>query len=118
MLDTQCIEADIINEALTTGSVVITTSDETVMGLPDISSLNIDNLAEILFNDRCGFIKDKRKAAEAVIELEANGKRQRKRKRETTQNYIQNTIRTGRGPITDREIRTTAPSIIMGEIPV
>ncbi|MBI5683158.1 MAG: hypothetical protein HZC45_08375 [Deltaproteobacteria bacterium] len=119
ILDTQCIKADIVNEALSAGSVVITTADETVMGTPNISSLDIDGMVNILLKDRCGFIRDKKRAAETTLGLGVRSQESGVRKK-TTYYFTVPThglLRIGRGPVRDSEIRTIAPSIIMGEIP-
>lgn len=115
VLDTQCIRADIVDTALDAGSIVITTAEETVMGLDDISDLSEDDMIDFLLKNKKGFMQDKKKAAEAVVEIGARGKsskfKNQKSKFETKE------IRIGRGPIRDSEIRSIAPSIIMGEIP-
>ena len=115
VLDTQCIRADIVEEAVKSGSIIIATAEETVMGLDDISGFPLESITRTLIETRSGFIGDKNKAAEAVIKIGASRSAGSGGKGQKGQETWQMPV--GRGAIRDGEIRSVAPSVIMGEIP-
>ncbi|MBI5893329.1 MAG: hypothetical protein HZB79_06735 [Deltaproteobacteria bacterium] len=117
VLDTQCIRADIVETALHAGSIVITTAEESVMGIDDISDFTVDDMIDFLLKNKKGFIQDKKKVPDVIIKIRVKGQGSRVKGQGSK---IQNSkfyLRIGRGPIRDSEIRSVAPSIIMGEIP-
>src|SRR3990172_2675370 len=119
ILDTQCIRPDIVEEAGKVGSVIIATTQETALGLRNLTDMPSDIGAEYIINNGTGVILDKKKAAEAAINIAVRSQKSEVR-RKTTSPLPPPTsgfLRIGRGPIRDSEIRGVAPSIVMGEIP-
>ncbi|MBI5286302.1 MAG: hypothetical protein HY878_01760, partial [Deltaproteobacteria bacterium] len=129
VLDTQCIRGDVVKVARGVGSLVIATAQETVLGLPDLTPLSTEKVIEALLSEGTGFVRDIKKVSEVAILLgnrkqEVGGGRWGVGGRELTPNSelptpnpYQGSIRIGRGPVRDSEIRGIAPSIVMGEIP-
>ena len=119
ILDTQCIRPDIVEEAGKVGSVIIATTQETALGLRNLTDMPSDIGVEYIINNCTGVILDKKKAAEAAINIAVRSQKSEVR-RKTTSHLPPPTsgfLRIGRGPIRDSEIRGVAPSIVMGEIP-
>ncbi|MBI3399651.1 MAG: hypothetical protein HY026_10565 [Deltaproteobacteria bacterium] len=118
ILDTQCIRADVVKEARKVDSLVIATSQETALGLPDLTEVPLDEAVEYVLENRNGIILDKKAAAEMAVEIGVKGQGSRVKKTPNSQLPTPNSfLRIGRGLIRDSEIRGVAPSIIMGEIP-
>lgn len=114
VLDTQCIRADIVQEARKVNSLVIATTQETALGLKDLTNIPLDNALDYILNNGTGIMLDKQKAAELALKavvrkIRGNGQGAR--------GNPNSFLRIGRGPIRDSEIREVAPSIVMGEIP-
>lgn len=113
ILDTQCIRADVVKEANKVGSLVIATTQETALGLEDLTDAPMDTLKGHILKNGAGIILDKKKAAEIALNIGV-------RKKSTNKQIVPSApgfLRIGRGPIRDSEIRGIAPSIVMGEIP-
>src|SRR3989338_5026094 len=135
ILDTQCIRADVVAEAKKVDSIIIATTQETALGLKDLTGKSPDEASEYITRNGTGIILDKKKAAEAALNAavrsQGSGIRSRKevekmRSLEDEQKLLTShplnlstsgLLRIGRGPIRDSEIRGVAPSIVMGEIP-
>ena len=145
ILDTQCIRADVVAEAKKVHSIVIATAQETALGLEDLTDIAIENASEHILKNGAGIMLDKRKAAEAAVNIAVRsqepapagfkqglGVRNQERSGETekrgngaihspippfSHSPIHGCLRIGRGLIRDSEIRGIAPSIVMGEIP-
>ncbi|MEW6213582.1 MAG: hypothetical protein AB1478_00015 [Nitrospirota bacterium] len=118
ILDTQCIRADVVREARDAGSLVIATARETALGLKDLTDFSIEKSTEILSSDRAGIILNKKKAAKVSILSAISRLKARDNKTyQTLGKTFQGSIRIGRGPVRDSEIKGIAPSIVMGEIP-
>lgn len=118
VLDTQCIRADVVEEAKKVDSLLIATTQETALGLEDLTDMPIDAAVEHLLKNETGIILDKKKTAEAAVKIA--GKRQGtrgKRLKHSEPRTPNSFLRIGRGIIRDSEIRGVAPSIVMGEIP-
>src|SRR3990170_4766700 len=119
ILDTQCIRPDIVEEAGKVGSIIIATTQETALGLRNLTDMPSDIGVAHIINNCTGVILDKKKAAEAAINIAVRSQKSEVR-RKTTSHLPPPTsgfLRIGRGPIRDSEIRGVAPSIVMGEIP-
>ena len=135
ILDTQCIRADVVEDARKVDSIIIATTQETALGLKDLTGKSPDEASEYITRNGTGIILDKKKAAEAALNAavrsQGSGIRSRKevekmRSLEDEQKLLTShplnlstsgLLRIGRGPIRDSEIRGVAPSIVMGEIP-
>ncbi len=134
ILDTQCIRADVVQEADRVGSLVIATTQETSLGLEDLTEMPLDEASEHIIENGTGIVLDKKKAAEVAITIGIRSRQEvgkmrsleiKKRHKDeekilTSQSLNLATsglLRIGRGPIRDSEIRGVAPSIVMGEIP-
>lgn len=117
VLDTQCIRADVVDVAKEVGSLVIATTQETALGLKDLTSLSIEEAADIISLEGAGVIFDKKKAGEVVVLSAFKFQGSTPNSKLRTPNSNKGSIRIGRGPVRDSEIRGIAPSIIMGEIP-
>lgn len=117
ILDAQCIRPDVINLARKAGSLIIATSPETALGLKDLTGYSSEKVIEILSSERAGIIFDKKKAADIAINSAIESYRTKSISNRLTPNSYYGSIRIGRGPVRDSEIRGVAPSIVMGEIP-
>ncbi len=112
ILDTQCIRADVVREANKIGSLVIATTQETALGLEDLTDVPTDKLKGHILKNGAGIILDKKMAAEIALNIGV-------RKKSINKQIVHSApglLRIGRGPIRDSEIRGVAPSIVMGEI--
>lgn len=114
VLDTQCIRADAISEARRAGSLVVATTQETTLGLLDLTPLSSEMASEAIVSEGLGVIFDKKKAAEVAV---LSALSYSHHPSPITHHLRNGEIRIGRGPIRDSEIRGVAPSIVMGEIP-
>ncbi|MDP2682616.1 MAG: hypothetical protein Q8P28_07410 [Deltaproteobacteria bacterium] len=113
ILDTQCIRADVVREANKIGSLVIATTQETALGLSDLTDAPVDKVKEHILKSGAGIILDKKMAAEIALNIGVRKKSINNQIMPSAPGFL----RIGRGPIRDSEIRGIAPSIVMGEIP-
>ncbi|MBI5327137.1 MAG: hypothetical protein HZB80_02430 [Deltaproteobacteria bacterium] len=127
IMDTQCIRPDVVAEAGKVNSMLIATTQETALGLRDLTDMPLDKSSEYILKNGTGIILDKKKAAEAALKLVGSGQgpapagfKQGAAGSKTPNSELRTPnsfLRIGRGPIRDGEIRGVAPSIVMGEIP-
>src|SRR3989338_3866352 len=119
ILDTQCIRADVVAEAKKTNCIVIATTQETALGIEDLTDIVLDEAVKYVLKNGKGVILDKKKAAEAAVKIVISEQWSVVRRKTTshTPDSASGFLRIGRGPIRDSEIRGVAPSIVMGEIP-
>lgn len=135
VLDTQCIRADVVSEAKRVNSFIIATTQETALGLDDLTNVPMNKALEHILNSGSGIILDKNRAAEAAVKLAISSQQSAVRNRKEVERMrglenekkgstpqppnpsISGLLRVGRGLIRDSEIRGIAPAIVMGEVP-